>query len=96
MRALGGTVRPAFAPSLSQQIARMGEPLYQCQPPTGYRETAEAWVNAGSLLNRVNFALALTSGRIEGVSIEPARLSSGPEGARAAALLLGSPEFQKQ
>jgi uncharacterized protein (DUF1800 family) len=96
VRALGGTVRPAFASSFSQQIARMGEPLYQCQPPTGYRETAEEWVNAGSLLNRVNFGLALASGRIEGVAIETTRLSPGPEGARAAALLLGSPAFQKQ
>jgi uncharacterized protein (DUF1800 family) len=96
VRALGGTVRPAFAPSLSQQIARMGEPLYQCQPPTGYRDAAETWVNAGSLLNRLNFGLALASGRIEGVSIDSARLAAGPEGVRAAALLLGSPAFQKQ
>ena len=31
-------------------------PLYGCQPPTGYADRAEAWVNTGALLNRMNFA----------------------------------------
>jgi uncharacterized protein (DUF1800 family) len=39
-------------------------PLYQCQPPTGYADAAEAWTNAGALVNRMNFALALASGRL--------------------------------
>ena len=39
-------------------------PLYQCQPPTGYKDTADAWANTGALVNRMNFALALTSGRL--------------------------------
>ena len=25
-------------------------PLYQCQPPTGYKDTADAWVNTGALV----------------------------------------------
>jgi uncharacterized protein (DUF1800 family) len=40
----------------------LGMPLYGCQPPTGYSMTADAWVNTGSLLNRMNFALQLVSG----------------------------------
>ena len=96
VRSVGGAVIVAYAPSLARQIARMGEPLYLCQPPTGYGESAEAWVNAGSLLNRLNFSLALAAGRIEGVSIEPARSASSSEAAQATALLLGSPGFQKQ
>ena len=32
-------------------------PLYCCQPPTGYKDTADAWVNTGALVGRMNFAL---------------------------------------
>jgi len=48
---------------------RIGEPLYLCQPPTGYSDKAEAWVNTGALLNRLNFALALSSGRMRGARV---------------------------
>jgi uncharacterized protein (DUF1800 family) len=47
-------------------VARIGQPLYQCQPPTGYADKAEAWVNTGALLNRLNFSLALASNRLRG------------------------------
>ena len=42
-------------------------PLYHCQPPTGYADRADAWVNTGALLNRMNFAVALTRGDVNGV-----------------------------
>ncbi len=44
-------------------IRNLGMPLYGCQPPTGYADKAEAWVNSGALLNRMNFAVSLTSVR---------------------------------
>ena len=25
-------------------------PLYMCQPPTGYKDTADAWANTGALV----------------------------------------------
>ena len=54
---------PAFgAKLLVQRIRDMGMPLYQCQPPTGYGDTAEAWMNGGALVNRINFALELARG----------------------------------
>jgi uncharacterized protein (DUF1800 family) len=53
---------------LVQAMRDLGMPLYQCQPPTGYADRAEAWVNAGALLNRMSFAVALTTGRLRGVS----------------------------
>jgi len=37
----------------------MGEPLYLCQPPTGYPDRAQDWVNSGALLQRMQFALML-------------------------------------
>jgi uncharacterized protein (DUF1800 family) len=55
---------------LVQWTDRIGEPLYRCQPPTGYSDTADAWVNTGALLNRMNFALALTSNRLRGVKVD--------------------------
>ncbi len=42
-------------------------PLYQCQPPTGYKDTADAWVNTGALVGRMNFAQSLASARSFGV-----------------------------
>jgi uncharacterized protein (DUF1800 family) len=45
-------------------LRELGMPLYGCQPPTGYADRADAWVNTGALLGRMNFALALTEGRL--------------------------------
>jgi uncharacterized protein (DUF1800 family) len=54
---------PAFdAKVLVRRVQQMGMPLYQCQPPTGYGDTAEAWMNSGALVNRINFALEVARG----------------------------------
>jgi uncharacterized protein (DUF1800 family) len=47
-------------------VGRIGEPIYQCQPPTGYADKADAWVNTGALLNRLNFSLALAGNKMRG------------------------------
>ena len=52
----------------------MGMPLYGAQPPTGYSMKAETWVSSSALLNRMNFALALTGGKIRGVKVDAAQL----------------------
>jgi uncharacterized protein (DUF1800 family) len=52
---------------LVMAIRDLGMPLYGAQPPTGYPDRAEAWVNTGALLNRMNFALALSAGRLRGL-----------------------------
>jgi uncharacterized protein (DUF1800 family) len=54
---------------LAQWIGRMGEPLFLCQPPTGYSDKATTWVNTGALLNRLNFALAFASGHMAGTTV---------------------------
>jgi uncharacterized protein (DUF1800 family) len=59
---------------LPMAVGRIGEPLFQAQPPTGYPDSAEAWVNTGALLNRLNFALALASNRIPGTRVDLDRL----------------------
>jgi len=40
-------------------MQQLGMPLYQCQPPTGYKDTTDAWVNTGALVARMNVALQL-------------------------------------
>ena len=82
VRAVGGEIMPPGEPgsqqvggglALALQVAKLGEPLYQQQPPTGYPDVAEAWVNTGALLNRLNFALALAQNRIPGVAVDIGR-----------------------
>jgi len=60
-------------------IARMGEPLYAYQAPTGYPDRADAWVNTGSLLNRMNFGLQFAAQRIPGIDMDLPSLHDGPE-----------------
>jgi uncharacterized protein (DUF1800 family) len=97
VRALGGSVDPARALPLAQQVALMGQPLYKCQPPTGYADTAEAWVSAGMLVNRIAFGAALAAGKVPGVTADPSVLAPGAaDPVRVAALALGEPAFQKR
>ena len=67
-------LQTTISPQLVQWVGRMGEPLYQCEPPTGYADTADVWVNAGALLNRLNFALTLATNHMPGTSTDLAGL----------------------
>ena len=93
VRASGAEVKNAIP--LVQSLEKLGMPLYGMQTPNGYSWMAEAWVNTGDLVSRMNFALGLSSDRIPGVQtdwtrllghtamgMEPAALTSG-EGAAA-------------
>ncbi|HET8921402.1 MAG TPA: DUF1800 domain-containing protein, partial [Candidatus Acidoferrum sp.] len=93
-RALGTDVDTPMP--LVQWIGRIGEPLYQCQPPTGYADKAEAWVNTGALLNRLNYSLALAGNKMRGARTDVASLlgvdaSNDPKSAldRAVQVFLG-------
>jgi uncharacterized protein (DUF1800 family) len=88
MRVTGGDVDGA---ALAHFVAELGMPLYLCQPPTGYDEDASAWLSAGSVLTRVRFAGALASGSIPGVRLPEPR-QDPPE----LALMIASPDFQRQ
>lgn len=50
------------AQPIVQALRDMGMPLYGAQPPTGYSMTADAWVNTGALLARLNFGVQLLNG----------------------------------
>ncbi|MEO5762690.1 MAG: DUF1800 domain-containing protein [Vicinamibacteria bacterium] len=63
------------AKALTQRIAKMGMPLYLQQPPTGYKDAAEEWISTSALLERMNFALDLSAGRIKGVHVDTKTLA---------------------
>ena len=86
MRKTGATISDTRA--LVQTLQQMGQPLYMCQPPTGYHNTADAWISAGGLVSRMNFATRLASGNMPGVT-----LPGNPP--NDLAVRLGSPEFQR-
>jgi len=64
---------------LIQAMARMGEPLYMCLPPTGYAEHSAEWLSNATVPERINFAVALVSNRINGTRIDISRFA--PSGA---------------
>jgi len=70
LRATGTEVQDATP--LVRAMQQLGMPLYMCQPPTGYKDTADAWVNTGALVSRMNFALQLASNKLR------AGLKAGP------------------
>jgi uncharacterized protein (DUF1800 family) len=72
-RATGADIQ--VAQPLVAAMQNLGMPLYGCQPPTGYSMTADAWVNTGALLNRMNFAVQLVSGG----RIQPQQLPGGAQ-----------------
>jgi uncharacterized protein (DUF1800 family) len=99
-RAVGAEVDVPLA--LVQWSSRIGQPLYQCEPPTGYSDKADAWVNTGALLSRMNFSLALTANRVRGAQVDVDTLFGGEMGVdphatlnRAIQLILGGPASQE-
>ena len=59
---------------LSQYLAGMGEPLYQCEPPTGYPDDAKSWISSGELLNRMNYGLGLLSNNHSQATVDLAQV----------------------
>jgi uncharacterized protein (DUF1800 family) len=90
VRATGADVDDAMP--LARQLNNMGMPLYGAQPPTGYSMKAETWVSSSALLNRMNFALALTCGKVRGVKVDAAQLAGGSPPPADATLALSTLE----
>jgi uncharacterized protein (DUF1800 family) len=79
VRAVGATTDARGALALARAAAEIGEGFYEAAPPTGYPDRAEAWVNPGTLLARMNFALSLAEGRVPGVRADLGELVSGAD-----------------
>lgn len=106
-RAMDAQVDSGLA--LGRQVARLGQPLYRKQEPTGYPNTSSDWMNSAALVARMNFASALAENRIPGVQVRMDRIPTLPvispptqaaiekaEPGKVAGLLLGSPDFQRR
>jgi uncharacterized protein (DUF1800 family) len=65
IRAVNAQITDAMP--IARALQQIGEPLYGAQPPTGYSDKADVWINSGALMNRLNFALALASNKLPGV-----------------------------
>jgi uncharacterized protein (DUF1800 family) len=55
--------------TLVNTISQLGMPLYACEDPTGYRDTAESWRDPGVMALRWKFAIELAKGKVRGVKI---------------------------
>ena len=79
-------------------LRRLGMPPYEFQPPTGYPDRADDWVNAGAALARMDFAVGMAANQISGVTVDAARLADIlPTGTpEELALTLGAPTFQRR
>lgn len=69
LRATGADIEESRG--IVQALRSMGGLPYSEPAPTGYPVDSREWVNAGALVNRMNFALALAAGRIDGVRLDP-------------------------
>ena len=67
MRITGAEAEPDAG--LGSYLQEMGQPIFQCDDPTGYYDTADAWLDPGVMALRWEFATDLASGRIRGAKI---------------------------
>ncbi len=54
---------------LLRRMIEMGQGVYLCDDPTGWYDTAEAWLDPGVMALRWQFALDLVEGKVRGVEI---------------------------
>jgi uncharacterized protein (DUF1800 family) len=60
--ARAGGVEVNDATALLAMLDRLGQPLYLCQTPDGYKNTESAWLSPHATTLRIEFALLLASG----------------------------------
>jgi uncharacterized protein (DUF1800 family) len=92
VRALDAQVTDTVA--LVGKVSDMGEPLYGKEPPTGYRDVADAWLSTANVMARIEFAGALAAGRVPGVKVDTARFTAGDAASIARTLLNREPSEQ--
>ena len=65
---------PVNPGALVNTVNTMGMRLYYAQPPTGYYITADHWMNSTALVDRLNFAYALTGNKFANQKFDSAHL----------------------
>ena len=87
LRAAHADVRAGFV--AAKLVGDLGQPILRAEPPTGWKETADAVVTAGGMVTRFDVATQIARNRVPGVRVDPSRwtrLASGPGGVDALAL----------
>ncbi|MFL5614693.1 MAG: DUF1800 domain-containing protein [Gemmatimonadaceae bacterium] len=67
MRAMNAA--PDTTARTASLVGRLGQPIFGRQTPDGWPDRADAWMNTGAILNRINFGLAVAAGRVPGASL---------------------------
>jgi len=78
VRAAGGEVATATR-GLAAYLSQMGQPTYQCIPPTGYSDSGADWLNPSSQIYRMNFALDIAQGLVNGVTVNARTFAPGAD-----------------
>jgi len=63
----------------ARALVQMGQPLHHCDDPTGWYDTAEAWLDPGVMALRWSFALELAGGSVKGIKISEALFDDLPQ-----------------
>jgi uncharacterized protein (DUF1800 family) len=92
VRALDGEAIDTFV--LAQKVADMGQPLYGKEFPTGYKDTADAWLSTANVIARINFANQLANNEVHGIKIDATKLAGQPPVDIARAILQHDPSSQ--
>lgn len=77
---------------LLRTLNQLGQPLYGCQTPDGYKNTEEAWLNPDGLTRRINFATVLATGKLP-LAAAPDSVAGGMTGSmtNTAAMAVAGP-----
>jgi len=88
VRAVNGDLDYSFArqPLLNQ----LGEPLYRKQEPNGYSNRGADWLDGGSLMARMNFAMALAENKVAGIQVDTWQFAAEPAVITRALLVTGA------
>ena len=61
-----------------EALKLMGQPIYSCEDPTGYYDTAERWLDPGVLVYRWSYALRLSNNEVQGIRVPDALIANLP------------------
>lgn len=67
MRAVNAV--PDQTPRSAQASAQLGQPIFGRQTPDGWPDRAEAWMNTGAILGRINFGFLVAGQRVPGMTM---------------------------
>ena len=68
LRALAAAPDPT--PRTAQVVRQLGQPIFGKETPNGYPDVADAWLNTGAILNRINFGTLAAAGQVPGVRLD--------------------------